>query len=58
MEKLGLALMICGGLILTFAGFGLMFGGVVGAIVATFIALILSLPIMGIVLVVGKGKKE
>lgn len=58
MEKLGLALMICGGLILTFAGFGLMFGGVMGAIVATFIALILSLPIMGIVLVVGKGKKE
>ena len=58
MEKLGLALMICGGLILTFAGFGLMFGGVMGAIVATLIALILSLPIMGIVLVVGKGKKE
>ena len=41
-----------------FAGFGLMFGGLMGAIVATFIALILSLPIMGIVLVVGKGKKE
>lgn len=58
MEKLGLALMLCGGLILTFAGFGLMFGGLMGAIVAIPIALILSIPIMGVVLFLGKGKKE
>ena len=58
MEKLGLVLMICGGLILAFAGFGLMFGGFVGAFVAIFIALIISLPLAGVVLCFGKGKKK
>ena len=58
MKNSSLVLTICGGLILMFAGFGLMFGGLMGALIAIPVALVLALPITGIVLLATKGKDK
>jgi hypothetical protein len=58
MKNLGLAILAYSALIFMAAGFGLMFGGFLGVIILVPLAMIMGLPLIGIILYFGKEKKE